>query len=92
MYLGLDFGTSSVKGVLIDAKQKIVATASAPLKVSRPQPGWSEQNPEDWWKACNIVVKTLGKMKPKAVAAVEGICARRSCGTMPAPSGSARTS
>jgi xylulokinase len=73
MYLGLDFGTSSVKGVLIDAKQKIVVTASAPLKVSRPQPGWSEQNPEDWWKACNIVVKTLGKMKPRAVAAVEGI-------------------
>ncbi|RPH73486.1 MAG: xylulokinase, partial [Hyphomicrobiales bacterium] len=73
MYLGLDFGTSSVKGVLIDATQKIIATASAPLKVSRPHPGWSEQNPEDWWKACNIVVKTLGRMKPKAVAAVEGI-------------------
>jgi xylulokinase len=73
MYLGLDFGTSSVKGVLIDASQKIIATASAPLKVSRPHPGWSEQNPEDWWKACNTVVKTLGRMKPKAVAAVEGI-------------------
>jgi xylulokinase len=73
MYLGLDFGTSSVKGVLIDATQKIIATASAPLKVSRPHPGWSEQNPEDWWKACNIVVKTLVRMKPKAVAAVEGI-------------------
>lgn len=73
MYLGLDFGTSSVKGVLIDAQQKIIATASAPLKVSRPEPGWSEQNPDDWWKACNIVVKTLGKMKPKAIAAVAGI-------------------
>jgi xylulokinase len=73
MYLGLDFGTSSVKGVLIDASQKIIATASAPLKVSRPHPGWSEQNPEDWWKACNTVVKTLGRKKPKAVAAVEGI-------------------
>ena len=73
MYLGLDFGTSSVKGVLIDARQKIIATASAPLKVSRPQPGWSEQNPEDWWKACNSVVKALAKQKPKAVAAIEGI-------------------
>ncbi|MFO1122014.1 MAG: xylulokinase [Hyphomicrobiales bacterium] len=73
MYLGLDFGTSSVKGVLIDGTQKIIATASAPLKVSRPHPGWSEQNPEDWWKACNTVVKSLGKMKPKAIAAVEGI-------------------
>lgn len=73
MYLGLDFGTSSVKGVLIDAHQKIVASASAPLKVSRPHPGWSEQNPEDWWKACNTVVKALSKLRPKAVAAVEGI-------------------
>ena len=73
MYLGLDFGTSSVKGVLIDAKQKIIATASAGLTVSRPHSGWSEQAPEDWWKACNKVVKTLGKMKPKAIAAVEGI-------------------
>jgi len=73
MYLGLDFGTSSVKGVLIDAKQKIVATASSPLSVSRPQPGWSEQNPEHWWKAAGLVVKQLAKMKPKAIAAVEGI-------------------
>jgi xylulokinase len=73
MYLGLDFGTSSVKGVLVDAKQKIVATASSPLKVSRPQPGWSEQAPEDWWKAANKVVAQLKAAKPKAVAAVEGI-------------------
>ncbi len=73
MYLGLDIGTSSVKGVLVDAKQKIVATASSSLKVSRPHPGWSEQAPEDWWKACNAVVKALAKAKPKAVAAVEGI-------------------
>ncbi len=73
MYLGLDFGTSSAKGVLIDGKQKIIATASAGLKVSRPHSGWSEQNPEDWWKAANTVIKSLGKVKPKAVAAVEGI-------------------
>jgi xylulokinase len=50
MYLGLDFGTSSVKGVLIDDKQKLIATASSPLKVSRPHPGWSEQDQETW---CN---------------------------------------
>jgi xylulokinase len=73
MFLGLDFGTSSVKGVLIDARQKIIATASSPLKVSRPHPGWSEQNPDDWWKAANKVVAQLNTMKPKAVAAVEGI-------------------
>ena len=73
MYLGLDFGTSSVKGVIIDDRQKIVATASSPLKVSRPHYGWSEQNPEHWWKAANAVVKSLRKQKPKAVAQVKGI-------------------
>ena len=73
MYLGLDFGTSSVKGVLIDDKQKIIGTASSPLKVSRPHSGWSEQNPEDWWKAAGKVVAALRRMKPKAIAAVEGI-------------------
>ena len=73
MYLGLDFGTSSVKGVIIDDQQKLIATASSPLKVSRPHPGWSEQNPEDWWRAANAVVKALRKQKPKAVAAVKGI-------------------
>jgi xylulokinase len=73
MYLGLDFGTSSVKGVLIDAKQKIVGIASSPLQVSRPHHGWSEQNPEHWWKAANAVVQKLRKLKPKAIAAVAGI-------------------
>ena len=73
MYLGLDFGTSSVKGVIIDAKQKIIATASSPLKVSRPHPGWSEQDPESWWKAANAVVKQLRALKPKAIAQVAGI-------------------
>jgi xylulokinase len=73
MYLGLDFGTSSVKGVIIDDTQKLIATASSPLKVSRPRHGWSEQNPEHWWKAANAVVKALRKAKPKAVALVKGI-------------------
>jgi xylulokinase len=73
MYLGLDFGTSSVKGVLMDEKQKLIATASSPLKVSRPHAGWSEQDPHSWWKAANLVVKALRKAKPKAVAQVKGI-------------------
>jgi xylulokinase len=73
MYLGLDIGTSSVKGVLIDDKQKIIASASAALSVSRPHPGWSEQAPEDWWKACGKAVKALARQKPKAIAQVEGI-------------------
>jgi len=73
MYLGLDIGTSGVKAILIDQRQRVLASATSPLRVSRPKPGWSEQSPEDWWKACNAAVKTLAKAKPKAIAAVEGI-------------------
>ncbi len=47
-YLGLDIGTSSVKALLVDADQKVVAEASPSLTVSRPHPLWSEQDPDDW--------------------------------------------
>ena len=48
MYLGIDIGTSSVKAVLIDADQRIVASQSEPLEVERPHPDWSEQDPDSW--------------------------------------------
>ena len=51
MYLGLDFGTSSVKALLVDEAQRVLASASSPLAVSRPAPGHSEQDPRDWWQA-----------------------------------------
>ncbi len=66
MYLGLDIGTSSVKAVLIDGRQKIVATKTSPLTVSRPNPGWSEQDPEHWWKAATKAVLAIKREKPKA--------------------------
>ena len=73
MYLGIDIGTSSVKALLIDGNQTVVGTASAPLEASRPQPGWSEQEPSDWWTATNAAVGALKEAHRKEVAAVEGI-------------------
>lgn len=73
MFLGLDIGTSGVKAVLIDERQRIVASATAPLKVSRPAPGWSEQNPEDWWRATLKAIAALKRAKRKALGAVKGI-------------------
>ena len=46
MYLGIDIGTTSVKTVLVDETQAVRGTATAPLAVCRPQPGWSEQDPD----------------------------------------------
>lgn len=59
MYLGLDLGTSGLKGVVVDEGQTIVAEASAPLKVSRPADGWSEQVPADWIAAAEAVFLAL---------------------------------
>ena len=59
MYLGLDIGTSAVKAVLVDRAQRIVASASVPLATSRPRELWSEQNPDDWWRAAQRAVAEL---------------------------------
>jgi xylulokinase len=59
MYLGLDLGTSGLKGILVDDAQTVVAEASAPLTVSRPQDGWSEQSPADWIAAAEQVLSAL---------------------------------
>jgi xylulokinase len=73
MYLGLDIGTSSVKVVLMNDGQEILASQTAPLDVSRPHPGWSEQDPASWWTACQAVIDRLAADKPSEVAAVRGI-------------------
>jgi xylulokinase len=57
--VGLDVGTSAVKGVAIDEQGRVMATASAGYPLSRPQPGWSEQEPEDWWRAAEEVLARL---------------------------------
>ena len=57
--VGIDVGTSGVKGVAIDADGRVLATASAEYPSSRPHPGWSEQNPEDWWRAAQDVLGRL---------------------------------
>ena len=70
MYLGIDLGTSAVKALLVDDHGVIVDSRNAPLSVSRPQAGWSEQDPESWWKATCDAVQALGAACPAPMAAV----------------------
>ena len=72
MTLGLDLGTSGLKALLLDG-DSTVATATAPLAVQRPAPGWSEQHPADWWQATERCLDQLVAQHPKEVAAVRGI-------------------
>ena len=62
MYIGIDFGTSEVKVVVMDAAGDIVASEGVALGISRPHPMWSEQNPADWWVAtCSAMAALSGK-------------------------------
>lgn len=73
IFLGIDIGTSGVKTLAIDSRGKIHAEASAGYPVHYPKPMWTEQDPEDWWRA---VVKTVravvrkGKWKPAEIKAI----------------------
>ena len=50
LYVGIDLGTSAVKLLLMDEKGKIRRIVSKEYPLFFPHPGWSEQNPEDWYE------------------------------------------
>ncbi|MEU1621640.1 FGGY family carbohydrate kinase [Streptomyces sp. NPDC005722] len=59
-FLGVDIGTSSSKGVLVDASGTVIATAVREHTVSRPAPGHVEMDPEVWWgEFCGITRELL---------------------------------
>jgi len=72
-FLGLDIGTSSIKALLIGEQQRVVAEASVPLTISRPEPLWSEQDPEEWWQACLTAIAQVRQEAPRAFSALQAI-------------------
>jgi xylulokinase len=71
--LGIDIGTSGTKTLLCDEGGKVLATATAEHPISSPRPGWSEQNPEDWWQATCAATKGVlkkAKLKPADVGGI----------------------
>lgn len=61
LYIGVDLGTSAVKLLLMDECGKIHNIVSKEYPLSFPHPGWSEQNPEDWYKQSVAGMKELIK-------------------------------
>jgi len=73
VYLGIDLGTSAVKAIIMDDAGLMVAQASSELDLSRPQPLWSEQDPEHWWTATNDAVAQLKADHADDLSRVRGI-------------------
>ncbi len=56
-YLGIDVGTTTVKALVVDEDGTVAGEAESPLEVSMPSPGWSEQDPGDWWNGAVDAVR-----------------------------------
>jgi xylulokinase len=59
LLLGIDVGTSGTKTLLCDDAGAVLATASAAHTVQSPRPGWSEQDPRQWWDAAATAVRAV---------------------------------
>ena len=57
--VGLDVGTTGVKALRISAEGEVLARAEEEYPLATPQPGWAEQDPEDWWRASQAVLARL---------------------------------
>ena len=72
LLLGIDLGTTGAKAVLIDVQGSVLRTARASYPLNRPREGWSEQDPEDWWKgvskAIRDVLQNIGPERVKGLA------------------------
>jgi sugar (pentulose or hexulose) kinase len=64
VFIGLDLGTSGLKGVAMAADGALVATASSGYATARPLPGRAEQDPAGWWDAVEVVVGSLSRDMP----------------------------
>ena len=70
-FIGVDLGTSAVKLLLMEESGKICGSVSREYPLYFPQPGWSEQKPEDWWSAvCDGMKELLAGIDGKEVGGI----------------------
>lgn len=73
MYLGIDIGTSGTKTLAMRPDGTILASATATYPCFSPKPLWSEQHPEDWWKATIASVRKVMRLAKLGPGDVKGI-------------------
>ena len=69
--IGIDLGTSAVKLLLVSDEGKVVKTVSRSYPLEFPQPGWSQQEPTDWWSAiCDGIPELIADIDPQEVGGI----------------------
>ena len=56
LFIGVDIGTSSSKGVLVNGSGEVLSQAVRSHEVSRPHPGWVEMDAHIWWQECVAIM------------------------------------
>ena len=73
VFLGIDIGTSGTKTLAVDESGKILASATETYPCHFPKPLWSEQDPDDWWRATVASIRKViakAKLKPADVKSI----------------------
>ena len=73
LLMGIDIGTSACKIAVFDPKGTVIAQSNKPYKVYYPNPGWAEQDPNEWWSAiCEGIRETLdsGHIQPGDICGI----------------------
>jgi xylulokinase len=70
LLLGLDVGTGGARAVAVDESGTVVAEASSEYPLHAPRPGWTEQDPRDWWRGAR---EALGKVGAEVEDEVVGL-------------------
>jgi xylulokinase len=60
--VGLDVGTTGVRALAVNLAGKVVASATRSYPLAMPRPGWTEQDPEDWWRASREVLIEVARV------------------------------
>lgn len=71
--LGLDVGTSGFKALLLCSDGTVAASDTQEYPLQTPRPGWTQQNPEDWWQACIRAIAQVLKKSGADPASIVGI-------------------
>ena len=73
-FLGIDVGTGGTRALIMNREGRMISSASADHEAFvSPHPGWAEQGPQDWWRACGAAVREAlrkSNLKPEEIAAV----------------------
>jgi xylulokinase len=73
-FLGIDIGTGSSKGAIVDISGNVLCQASIPHEMSMPQPGWYEQDADRiWWGDCRLICRKLLDDLPQPAESIKAM-------------------